>query len=118
MKYKEFEGEKALDVLADLIEPAAEIMSDQNVAKQARAGNRIAAVKAAIKDHKQSVIYMLAVLNDEDPKTYKPKLLTLPVMLLEILNDPDIASLFTSASQNEDGTASGSALVNTGEKEE
>lgn len=117
MKYKEFEGEKALDVLADLIEPAAEIMSDDKVAKNARAGNRMAAIKAAIKDHKKSVIYMLAVLNDEDPATYKPKLLTLPIMLLEILNDPDIADLFTSQSQNVAGTASGSATESTGVKE-
>lgn len=114
MKYKDFEGEKALDVLADLIEPAAEIMSDKNVAEQARAGKRMAAIRAAIKDHKKSVITMLAVLNDEDPATYKPKLLTLPMMLLEILNDPDIADLFTSQGQEMEENASGSAMGNTG----
>jgi hypothetical protein len=53
MKLSEYKGEQALDMLADLIEPAATIMADKEIANAVRANlPRIKIVKAAIKNHK------------------------------------------------------------------
>jgi hypothetical protein len=60
------------------------------------------------------VIEILAILDGADPKDYAEKvtLFTLPAKLLEIINDPDLMSLFTLQGQNKDETNSGSALEN------
>ena len=111
MRLSEIEGEKALDVLADLLEPASEIVSDKEVEKHYKSGQTLLAVKAALKNHKKAVIEILAITEGEDPETYKPKVLTLPAKLLEIFNDPDIIDLFRLQGQ-EDKTSSGSATEN------
>lgn len=110
MKLSEIQGERALDVLADIIDPVSEIVNDDNVVKLINNGQKLKAVKALLKEHKRSVITIMALLNGHDPETYEPKLLQLPIMVLEILNDPDLADLFTSG----DGvTPSGSPMEST-----
>ena len=96
MKLSELKGEKALDVLAEIIEPAVEIMQDKRVVKAAKAGKTVEIVKVACKGHKKAIIKILAVLDDADPDTYEVSVLTLPAKILELLNDPEIQMLFTS----------------------
>lgn len=112
MKLSEYKGEKALDLLADLIEPATAIMADKEISRLAKAKMPpIKIVKTAIKNHKPEVIEILAILDGADPKEYAEKvtLFTLPAKLLEIFNDPDLVSLFTLQGQKTEGTSSGSA---------
>lgn len=109
MKLSDFKGEAALDALADLIEPVADVAGDKEVVDYVRSKQYILAVKSAIKNHKRSVITILAVLDGADPETYKPGLTTLPAKLLEILNDPELTDLFFSQEQTEVQTISGSA---------
>lgn len=111
-RLSEYRGEEALDVLADLIEPAAEIMQDKQLATLFREKNMAAAAKVALKNHKKAVLSILARLEDEDPDTYAPSVFALPLKLLEILNDPELVNLFTSQGQNEAQTTSGSATAN------
>lgn len=118
MKISEYKGEQALDMLADLIEPAAAIMADKEVVDFAKSGKPIIAlVKPLIKSHKQEVIEILATLEGENPKEYAKKInvFTLPAKLLEILNDEELINLFTSQGQNKAETNSGSATENTEE---
>ena len=115
MKISEIKGDRALDVFADLIDPATEIMSDKQIALAMRNGNNPFAIKRAIKEHKKSVKAILAVLDDQDPDTYEPNVLDIPLKLLEILNDPAVMSLFTSQVQKEAAPSSGLATENTGE---
>lgn len=115
MKLSEYKGEQALDMLADLMEPAATIMADKEITRLAKAGMpKIKIVKAIIKGHKAEVIEILAILDGADPKEYAEKvnLFTLPAKLLEILNDPDLMSLFTLQGQKPE-TLSGSATEST-----
>lgn len=112
MKLSDYKGEDALEILADLIEPAAEIFGDKEFSRLYK-GKRIEAVKYALKNKPKAVIAMLAVLDREDPETYEPGLLTIPMRLLEILNDPELVSLFTSQAQNAEKTSSGPAMENT-----
>ena len=121
MKLSEYKGEQALDMLADLIEPAAAIMADKEISNAAKANlPKIKIVKTAIKNHKPEVIEIMAILDGEDPEDYAEKvnLFTLPAKLLEILNDPDLMSLFTLQGQNKEETNSGSATESTEESEQ
>lgn len=120
MKLSAYKGEQALDMLADLIEPAAAIMADKEISNAVKANlPKIKIVKAAIKNHKPEVIEIMAILDGKEPKEYADKvtLFTLPAKLLEILNDPDLMSLFTLQGQKTE-TLSGSATESTEEREQ
>ena len=111
-------GDAALDLVADLIDPVTEIMSDPVVAAAYRGtekepGSKAKAIKVAIKTHKKAVTTILALMDEEDPKTYEPSAMVIPVRLLQILNDPDMNSLFTSADQSSEENTSGSVSENT-----
>ena len=94
MKLSEIKGEKALDVLADLIEPASEIFADVKVLQAYKGGNKGSFVQSIIRNHKKAIIEIFAILDGENPATYEISLLSIPAKLLEILNDPELASLF------------------------
>ena len=115
MRLADYRGEEALDILADLVEPAAAIMADKEIAAIAKSKQPvIKVVKPAIKNHKAEVIEIMAILDGEDPKEYAEKvnLFTLPAKLLSLLNDPDLKNLFTLQGQKTE-TFSGSATENT-----
>lgn len=114
MKLSDIKGEAALDALADLIEPAAEIMTDEQFVKCIRNNNRVKAVKLVLKNHKQAIITIMAVLDGKKPEEYEVNILTLPAKLLEVLNDPDVMNLFQLQGSV---TSSGSAMENTEDEE-
>lgn len=111
-------GDAALDLVADLIDPVTEIMSDPVVAAAYRGtekepGSKAKAIKVAIKTHKKAITTILALMDEEDPKTYEPSAMVIPVRLLQILNDPDMNSLFTLPDQSSEENTSGSASENS-----
>lgn len=111
MKLSEYQGEAALDLLADLIEPAGEIMSDKEIGDVYKE-NRFKAIGLAIKNHKKAVMQILATMDGVPVDEYKCNVFTLPVKILELLNDPDIVQLFTYQGQTGDANSSGSASAN------
>ena len=114
-KLSEIKGEEALDILADLIEPLSEFSLDKKFVSLVRSKNMIPAAKRALKGHKKAVLTVLALLENEDPKTYAPSIIHIPAMIVELLNDPDFIALFPSV---ETVTSSGSAMESTEETEE
>ena len=92
-KLSEIKGEEALDVLAEIIEPAAQIFTDENV-KALKSGSRIKATKIILKDHKKAILTLMAALEETPVEEYKPTLLALPALILGVLNDPELQSLF------------------------
>ena len=114
MKLSEYQGEVALDILADLIEPAGEIMTDKEIG-EAFKKNRFKAIGMAIKNHKKAVMQIMATIDGVPVEEYKCNVFTLPVKILELLNDPDIVQLFTYQGQTGDANSSGSASENTEE---
>lgn len=112
MKLSEIKGDNALDVLADLIDPVCEILVDKDIETAYNSGDRMRAIKLGLKKHKRAVTTILALLNEEDPKTYKPALLMLPKMLMDVLNDEELMGLFSSQTQTEK-TSFGDATENT-----
>ena len=110
-------NEDQLELFADLIEPAAEIIGDKAVAKILQTGGKPAkAVKIAIKNHKQAVIELLARLDGVDPENYVvPGPIGLAMRLINLFNQPDIKDLFIAQGQNEIAADSGSATENIGD---
>lgn len=111
MKLSELKGEAALDVLAELIEPAVEIMQDKELKAALEAKEMAKGIKIAIKNHKKAVIHMMAIVDGEDPETYQPGVLDLPVKLLNLLNDPDVMGLFRLPQGQENQFGSGSITI-------
>ena len=114
MKLSEYQGEAALDILADLIEPAGEIMSDKEIGEVFKK-NRFKAVALAIKKHKNAVMKIMSTIDGIPVEEYKCNVFTLPVKILELLNDPALVQLFTYQGQTGDANSSGSASANIGE---
>lgn len=111
MKLSEYQGEAALDILADLIEPAGEIMTDKEIGEVFKK-NRFRAIGLAIKNHKNAVMQIMATIDGVPVEEYKCNVFTLPVKILELLNDPDIVQLFTYQGQTGGANSSGSASEN------
>ena len=114
MKLSEYQGEAALDILADLIEPAGEIMSDKQIGDIFKE-NRFKAIGLAIKNHKRAVMQILATMDGVPVEEYKCNVFSLPVKILELLNDPEMIQLFQYQGQTGDANSSGSASENIGD---
>ena len=121
MSISDIKGEAALDAFADMIDPAMEIMTDPAIATAYKDPNTNNAqvIGLIIKGHKQAVIRIMAILDGKDPETYADEIgiLTLPAKLMEIINDPEVRSLFHLQGQKQVVVSSGSATGNTTEKE-
>lgn len=94
-KLSEIKGEEALDVLAEIIEPAAEIFTDENVKNALKAeNNKAKAAKIILKGHNKAVLTLMAALEGVPVEEYQPTLFALPSLILGVLNDPELNSLF------------------------
>ena len=111
MKLSEYQGEAALEILADLIEPAGELMSDKEIGAVFKK-NRFKAIGLAIKNHKKAVMHIMATMDGVPVDEYKCNVFTLPVKILELLNDSELIRLFTYQGQTGDANSSGSASEN------
>lgn len=106
-------NEEALDLFADLLEPIAEILTDEEV-KAAYAEKPIKGIKKAIKRHKRTIVSALALIDGVPVKEYKVDVLTLPFRVLELANRPEFQDLFQSQGQTRAAHVSGSATGTTG----
>lgn len=109
----EIKGDDALDLIADLLEPATEIMSDKKVKTAYYTKNKASAIKVAIKEHKQAVKLILAALEEQDPQTYEPSVEDIIKGALKIINDPALEDLFTLPNQTLEEDISGSVSENS-----
>lgn len=123
-KLSEIQNEEALDVLADLLDPIAEISKDKEIRKPSvdDAGNpipktRLEIAQIAIKRHKKAVLKILATLDGEPLETYSVNLVQIPLKVYELLNDEDMMDFFKSQGLNLSDAFSGSATENTEEAE-
>lgn len=100
MKLSDYKGEDALDLLADIVEPAMEIISDKRISEAAKSKmSRGALVKLIIKNHKRSILTLMARVSGVDPETYNPDLFTLTADLMELISDEAFTELFQSQGQ-------------------
>ena len=104
-KLKEFRGEAAIEAMGDILEPATIILGDGHIKELVQGkASRVKTITYALKTYKREVLQIMAVLdgvdinNEEEYTEYTNgvNILTLPIKLLELLNDPELQSLFTS----------------------
>ncbi len=117
-KLSEYKDEEALDILADLIEPVSAIFADEEIREivNKNKGTRAKAVSIAIKRHKKEVISILATLDGVSAEEYHCNVLSLPMKLLEILNNKELTTFLALQSQNTEEQSFGSAMENISEK--
>ena len=107
-------NEEELELFADLLEPAAEILTDNAVRGVLQGGGKpITAIKYAIKNHKKAVIEILARIDGVPVEEYRISAIALPIKLLQLVNRPEVEELFSSAGQMSDAARSGSHMENT-----
>lgn len=101
MKLLEATGTDAIEMLADLFDPITEIASDEMILKCIQTGQKAKAIKFALKRHAKSIVEIMAICEGVPAEEYKPSVPELPGKLLEIVNHPEIAKLFSSQVQTE-----------------
>lgn len=116
MRLADIKGDKAFEVLADLLTPVTNLCSDDEFI-EAINHTYIEGMQVALKKHQDDVKKMMAVLDLEDPETYEITLAKIPKKFMELVNDPDIRDLFMSQGQ-ETEDSSGSATESTQDKKE
>lgn len=112
MKLSEIQGERAIEVIADLIEPFANIATDPEIknaltfTKEEGETAEEAAIKAIkknipvlLKNHKKDVAKVLGILEGVDPE----KLTILEILkgLTDMMTDQALMRLFSSAALTE-----------------
>lgn len=105
-------NDEALDALVDIMDPFIEVFSDKEVVSAIRSGNKLAAVKVAIRNHKKEIRELLAKVDLKDPETYDIPFMALPVKLLMFFNRPEVKDLFPPQPKTEE-ESSGSVSGNT-----
>lgn len=99
MKLSEIKGVDAVDAIADILEPVAVIFADEEIQKAIKVQKPyIIITQIILKRQKEAILEVLAILNGADPKEFKPSLIELPIMLMqlvqEVTENKELASLF------------------------
>ena len=131
MRLSDIKGDRVFDVIADIIDPIANIASDEAAsalfkreklpegmtAKSFLLERARKAVPALLKGHKSDIITVLATIEGVSADDYRASLTLTKLMqdTAELLTDDAFGELFISA---QSGTSSGSAQENTVESEQ
>nr|DAE40236.1 MAG TPA: hypothetical protein [Caudoviricetes sp.] len=128
MKLSDIKGERAIDVIADLIEPVAHIAEDEKAAKLFRREKlpngesaksfllkRIrTSVPALLRGHKDDLIEIMSAIEGVGKENYAASL-TIPKLIAdihELFNDSELLALFGLAQTTEE-PSSGAAQADT-----
>lgn len=114
MKLSQFENDEAIELLANILDPAIEIMGDPVIVEVLRSGKPpLLAIKKALKDHKTAVIDIVAAMHGETRETVKFTMPSLIKDVLELLSDNELKAVFTSQSPKNAPESFGSATEST-----
>jgi len=112
MRLSNFKDEKAIEVVAALMEPIGNIASNPENKKVQEEGNTMAHVAGAfLRNNPKDVKTILAILDDKDPTDYHCTAASVLADALDLFSDPDFMALF--GLQRQTSASSGSALENT-----
>lgn len=113
MRISEMKNESALAALSDIVEPVLKIAQDEKFKKAARANDLISVVKILSKDHARETLDLLAIFDGQDPATYEVSFFELPAKIMDLVNTPEIQTLFFSGASREEKESSGNVSENT-----
>lgn len=125
MKLSDVRGDRTLDVIADLIDPIAEIASDEEAVALFRrekvpegveprdffVRRARKAAPALLKGHKRQMIQILATIEGTDPADYAESLNLAKLLrdLVELLTDEEFVAFLSPSETGTEGAAPGSA---------
>lgn len=115
-RLSDYKNEAAIDLLLEIMEPAAELMSDRDAVVllySKEPGDRMKGVNQMIGGHKGAVIAILAALEGVPVDQYEFGFFTLPTRLLEVLNDKELLGFFMDQQMPNTEKPSSSAMENT-----
>ena len=114
MTLSEVRGEAALDLLADVMEPASVILDDEDVKDAFRANtNRIKTAALVLKKHKKEMLQILAAVNMTPIEDYKPNPYEILRSTIDVLSDRGLTDFFGSQAPKMAVESSGPVSVNT-----
>lgn len=127
MKLSEIKGERTLDVIADMIEPIANIAGDKDAAKLFKkekapegvnprefAINRLKkGIPSLLKGHKHDVVTILAAIEGISPAEYAESMNLAKLMkdCVDLVTDEEFADLFISAMPGDKNSGSASQTI-------
>lgn len=133
MRLSDIRGDRTLDVIADIIDPIANIAEDPEAAelftkKPLPAGmtprkfllqRARASVPALLKGHKEDVITILSTIEGTDPEQYAGELNLAKLFkdCVELLTDEAFTAFFSSGGSETDGNSSGAVSENPAQGE-
>ena len=115
MRLADIKGEKAFEVLANILTPISVLAQDDEFKRLRKEESTMVAVQYLLREYPSELKEIIAYLDMEDPATYEVSLLTLPKKVIELINDPEVLALFPSQGQQMGETSTGSATGNTEE---
>lgn len=116
-KLSEYHGEEAIELLGEILEPVSTIMADKQISEMVGKDSKLKVVQYLLKYHSKQVIEILATLDGKTVDEFDCNLFTLPMMVLNVLNDEVLVNFFSSQLAEIGKSASGSAMENTEETE-
>ena len=94
-KISEIQDGDAIDLLADILEPMAELFSKDEVMQAIRAEeSRLHIAKVLLKSGKEEIIEILAALKGVPKEEYHANLVAMLADLMELINDKELMSFF------------------------
>ena len=119
MKLSDYKNEDALDLLADLLDPVSDIMTDKGLRELVvKDGDKMAIAKYVLKNKQQQVVQILARMDNKPVKEYNATITEMFKQLLDVLNDKVMIDFFASQAQNIVGASSVSVSANTAAADE
>lgn len=119
-KLSEFKDDEALELLADLLEPCTNLVSDgEFTAGYKNPKTRVKTLSNVLKNHKNDIVTILARMNETPVEEYHYNVGSLMSDFFTLMTDQDFMAFFgLSAPQaKKRKKPSGSATANTAEKE-
>lgn len=111
MRLSEIKGTNAIDVIADIIDPVTKMLADEEIKKVIKSKKpALEITRTILKRQKEAILEVLAIINRENPKTFKPSVIELPIMIIHLVQDvmdnEELMSLFQSQEQMTGGVSS------------
>lgn len=115
-KLSEIKDDEAMDVLAEILEPASNLIGNDKFKvairgdkKKGIKANKIEAIKIAITDNREDIVKIMAILEGVPVEDFHYNLFTLPKMALDLFNDKALIDFFHYQAETDSEILSGSA---------
>lgn len=111
-KLSDFKDEKAVVVVAQLLEPIIAIVTNPENGKFKDEQNGFKMFSGFLTNSPRAMMQIFAILSEQDVETYHCDGVEVTKNLMTLVSDSRLIELFTSQGQTGDATSSGSASEN------